>query len=66
MRIKLLKSSILLVVQVDDMLLLAGVLGHTIDAFPTNCLGLPFGVRFKEKSIWEPIDRFRKTFRMEV
>ena len=53
------KCSILPVGQVDDILVLVGVLGCTIDAFPTNYLGLPFCARFKEKSIWEPIiDKF--------
>lgn len=55
------KSSILDVSQVDNIHLLAGGLGGTIDSFPTTYLGLPLGAKFKEKSIWEPIiDRFEK------
>lgn len=45
------KSSILAVTQVDNIHLHAGVLGCTIDSFPTTYLSLPFDAKFKEKSI---------------
>ena len=48
--------------------LLVGVLGCNFNSFPTTYLGLPLGVRFKDKAIWDPIiERFeKKTFRMEI
>ena len=59
LRINLAKSAILPVGQVDNIQLLAGVLGCTVDSFPTYYLGLPLGAKFKDKSIWEPVvERF--------
>jgi len=46
---------------VDNNQLLAGVLGSTMDSFPTYYLGLSMGAKFKDKSIWEPVvERFEK------
>ena len=41
--------------QVDNILLLAGVLGCSIDSFPSSYLVLLLGAKFKDKSIWEPV-----------
>ena len=61
LRANLAKSSILLIGHVDNILLLAGVLGCNVDAFLTAYLDLPFGAKFKEKAIWDPIvERFEK------
>ena len=61
LRVNLAKSSILPVGQVDNIHLLAGVLGCRVDSFPTYYLGLPLGAKFKDKSIWEPVvERFEK------
>jgi len=38
---------------VNNILLLAGVLGCYIDSFPSSYLGLPLGVKFKDKLMWE-------------
>jgi len=55
------KSSILPVGQVDNLQMLAGVLGCSIDYLPSSYLGLPLGAKFKDKSIWNPIiDRFER------
>jgi len=60
-RVNLSKSSILPVGQVDNIQLLAGILGCTIDSFPTSYLVLPLGAKFKNKSIWEPVvERFER------
>ena len=55
LRVKLTKSSILPIGQVDNIQLLAGILGYSIDSFPTSYLGLPLSAKFKDKSIWEPV-----------
>jgi len=61
LRVNLAKSVILLVGQVNNILLLAGLLGCKIDSFPSSYLGLPLGAKFKEKAIWDPIiSRFEK------
>ena len=61
LRVNLAKSSLLPVGEVDNIQLLAGVLGCSIDSFPSTYLGLPLGARFKEKAIWDPIiGRFEK------
>ena len=61
LRVNLAKSSILPVREVDNIQLLAGVLGCNIDSFPCTYLGLLLGARFKEKAIWDPIiGRFDK------
>ena len=61
LRVNLSKSSILPVGQVDNLQLLAGVLGCSIDSLPSSYLGLPLGAKFKDKSIWEPVvDRFER------
>jgi len=45
----------------ENIQLLAGVLGCSIDYFPSTYLGLPLGARFKEQAIWDPIiGRFEK------
>jgi len=49
------KSHILPIGQVDNIQLLAVMLGCLIDFFPTSYLGLPLGTKFKDKSIWEPV-----------
>jgi len=55
------KSCILPVGQVDNIQLLVGVLGCTVDSFPTYYLDLPLGAKFKNKYIWEPVvERFEK------
>jgi len=55
------KSSILSVSCVDNIQVLAGMLGCKIDSFPITYLGLPMDAKFKEKVIWEPmIERFEK------
>lgn len=41
LRVNLAKSSIVAMGQVENILLLAGVLGCNIDSFPTTYLGLP-------------------------
>ena len=61
LRVNLAKSSLLPVGELDNIQLLAGVLGCSIDSFPSTYLGLPLGARFKEKAIWDPIiGRFEK------
>ena len=61
LRVNLSKSSILPVGHVDNVQILAGVLGSKIDSFPLNYLGLPLGAKFKETAIWDPvIRRFEK------
>jgi len=55
LRVNLSKSSISPVGQVDNILLLVGVLGCSIDSFPSSYLGLTLGAKFKDKSIWEPV-----------
>ena len=58
------KSSALPVGEVDNIQLLAGVLGCNIDSFPSTHLRLLLGARFKEKAIWDLIiGRFEKDFR---
>ena len=45
----------------DNIHLLAGVLGCSIDSFPSSYLGLLLGAKFKDKSIWEPVvERFER------
>ena len=44
---------VVVVHQVDNIQLLAGVLGCTVDSFPTYYLGLPLGAKYKNKSIWK-------------
>ena len=51
LRVKLTKSTILKVGQVDNIQLLVGVLGCTVNSFPTFYLVLPLGAKSKEKSI---------------
>ena len=54
------KSAILPVGHVNNILLLAGMLGYKIDSFPTS-LGFPLGAKFKEHAIWDPVIlRFEK------
>ena len=61
LRVNLAKSCILPIGYVDNIQLLAGVLGCNIDAFSTTYLGLPLGAKFKEKAIWDPrVERFEK------
>jgi len=35
--------------------LLARMLGCNIETFPTSYLGLPLGAKFKEKASWDPV-----------
>ena len=51
LRVNLTKSFILSVGHLDNIQLLAGVLGCKIDVFPVTYLGLPLGAKFKEKAI---------------
>jgi len=45
----------------DNIQLLAGVLGYKIDCFHITYLGLPLGDKFNEKAIWDSIiGRFEK------
>jgi len=61
LRVNLAKSSILPTRHVDNIQLLAGVLGCNVDAFPTTYLGRPLGAKFKEKAIRDLIvKRFEK------
>ena len=61
LKVNLAKSSILPIGSMDNIQLLAGVLGCKVDAFPTTYLGLPLGAKFKEKAIWDPIiEKFEK------
>ena len=61
LRVNLAKSSILPIGHMDNIQLLASVLGCNIDAFPTTYLGLPLDAKFKEKAIWDPIiEKFEK------
>ena len=55
LRVNLSKSSILPVGQVDNIQLLAGILGCYIGSFPSSYLGLPLGAKFKDKFIWAPV-----------
>ena len=41
--------------QVDNIQLLAGILGCSIGSFPSSYLDLPLGAKFKDKSIWAPV-----------
>ena len=61
LKVNLAKSSILPIGSMDNIQLLAGVLGCKVDAFLTTYLGLPLGAKFKEKAIWDPIiEKFEK------
>ena len=61
LRVNLPKSSILPVGQVDNIQLLAAILGCSIGSFPSSYLDLPLGAKFKDKSIWAPvIERFER------
>ena len=51
LKVNLAKSSILPIGYMDNIQLLAGVLGCNDDALPTSYLGLPLGAKFKEKAI---------------
>jgi len=51
LRVNLAKSSILLVGHVNNIQLLAGVIGCTVNSFPIYYLGIPLGAKFKDKSI---------------
>ena len=63
LRVNLAKSSILPIGYLDDIQMLAGVLGCEVDAFPTAYLGLPLGAKFSEKAIWTQLSRsLRKDF----
>ena len=55
LRINLPKSSILPVGHVDNVQILAGVLGCKIESLPITYLGLPLGAKFKEKAIWDSV-----------
>ena len=45
----------------DNIQLLAGVLGCTVVSVPTYYLDLPLGAKYKDKSIWDPVvERFEK------
>ena len=55
LRINLSKSSILPVGQLDNIQILAGVLGYKIESLPLTYLGLPLGATFKEKAIWDSV-----------
>jgi len=60
LNINLAKSSILPVVRSITQLL-AGVLGCSIDSFPTSYLVLLRGTKFKNQSIWEPfVERLKR------
>ena len=50
LRINLTKSSMMPVGHLDNLQLLAGVLGCKIESLPITYLGLPLGAKFKEKS----------------
>ena len=68
LRVNLTKSSILPVGRLDNIQLLAGVLGCKINVFTITYLGLLLSAKFKEEAIWDPIiGRFeRRLFRLEV
>ena len=55
LRINLGKSELAPIGQVSDMQGLASVLGGRIISLPMKYLGLPLGVRYKWKDIWNPI-----------
>jgi len=47
--------------QVDNIQVLAGVLGCKIEYLPITYLGLPLGAKFKENAIWDSVlGRFEK------
>ena len=61
LRANLAKSSILPIGHMDNIQMLASVLGCKVDAFPTTYIGLPLSAKFKEKAIWDPIiEKFEK------
>jgi len=39
----------------DNIQIIAGVLGCKIDSFPITYLGLPLGAKFMDKVIWDPV-----------
>jgi len=49
--VNLAKSSILSIGHMDNIQMLACVLGCKVDAFPTTYLGLPLSAKFKEKAL---------------
>ena len=51
LRVNLAKSSLLPVGEVDNIQLLAGVLGCSIGSYPSTYLRLPLGAKFNEKAI---------------
>ena len=55
LRINLAKSSILPMDSVDNIQILARLLGCKIDSFSLTYLGLPLGSKFNEKAIWDPV-----------
>jgi len=59
LRVNLAKSWLILVGEVENISMLAGVFGCDIDSCLTSYLGLPLGATFKEKVICYPIiDKF--------
>jgi hypothetical protein len=55
LKINLAKSELILVGNVDNVDGLAGLLGGRVSSLPLKCLGLPLGVAYKAKHIWDSV-----------
>lgn len=55
LKINLAKSDLFQVGEECDIESLAWIFGYRIEKLPSSYLGLPLGVSFKSKAIWEPI-----------
>ena len=55
LKINLGKSELVIVGMVHSFGLLLNVLGCNQGTLPMKYLGLPFGAKFKDKTIWNPI-----------
>ncbi|CAN0884339.1 LINE-1 retrotransposable element ORF2 protein [Linum grandiflorum] len=55
LKVNLNKSSIIAIGQVDNLQMLADILGCGIEKFPCSYLGLPLGSRAVNKALWDPV-----------
>jgi hypothetical protein len=55
LKVNMTKLALVLVGNVDNVGVLAGILGCVTSSFPLKYLGLPLGAHFKAKAIWDGI-----------
>jgi len=69
LHINMQKSKIYQVNEVPNLEELAGIMGCSIDTFPTKYLGLPLGAKFKDAGVWneviEKMERRLATWKMQ-